>query len=209
MSDWADLLLPLGLVCPVLSWLSVMTGFLATKSAGRGISPVFVPIIGPVLLTAFIIVKEHPHWLIPVSWTLDIGTMAFFVVFPALVWDWWTHSKFTQLVSMQGRSGIEQVHLTLHKRERYCLNKVWNRNRHDLGIVGLGESGRFSSTDDGILLIASFGLRRHLKRTGPTTYLVQEQEDQTSDTRNYSIDGWSLTADRESPSLTTAGIHTH
>ncbi len=194
MPKWGELLLPLGLVCPLVSWLTVIYGLLRARTE-RGYSAVLIPIVGPTLLTAFVIVEGHPSWVIPIVWVLDIGTVAFVAVLPALFVDWWTYSKFTQLVSMQGHSGHEQVHLTLHKSKRYCLKKSWNRR--DLGIIGLGESGHFSVAEDGVVLIADFGLYRHLKQTGPTTYSVQEKGKQAPERRNHSIDGWTLTPDRE------------
>ena len=136
-------LLIAGLIFPTVSLLTCIASLITRWRHGRYASPVFIPFVGPALLTCWVLMAGHLRWLIPVVWLLDVGTVAFLFVLPRLTLEWWQLSAFTRLMTLHGAHGIEKVILTLHRGGRYFLRRSWNRAQGELGIVDLGETGTF------------------------------------------------------------------
>ena len=185
-------LLIAGLSFPILSLLTCIASLVTRWRHDRCASPVFIPFVGPVLLTCWILMDAHSRWLIPVVWLLDLGTVAFLFVLPRLTVEWWHLSAFTRLMTLHGAHGIEKVILTLHRGGRYVVRKSWNRAKGDLGIAGLRETGTFTDDGEVIALASHCGLSRRLQRIDLNTYDVSEPDDNRLELRDYSLDGWRL-----------------
>jgi len=181
-----------GLIFPVLSLLTGIASLLSRRSDQKHSSAVFVPFIGPGLLTCWVLVGHRPLWLIPILWIADIGTLAFLAVAPRLIADWWRLSSFTRILTLSGKQGIESAIITLHSSGHYLLKKSWNRPPGEMGIVSLGEPGTFVHTDDHYELTAHHGMRRILRGIDETTYRVEENPPAKEELRDYSLDGWLL-----------------
>lgn len=185
-------LLIAGLTFPTLSLLTCIASLVTRWRHDRYASPVFIPFLGPALLTCWVLMAGHSRWLIPVVWLLDLGTVAFLFVLPRLTVEWWRLSAFTRLLTLHGAHGIEKVILTLHRGGRYFVRKSWNRAQGKLGIVGLGETGTFLDDGEVIALTSDCGLRRELQRIDVNTYDVSEPNDKRPELRDYSLHGWRL-----------------
>ena len=60
-----DYLLAIGLVFPLLSWLTWIVTRIESSVKKKRVSSISIPIIGPVLLTSWILLDNQPKWLIP------------------------------------------------------------------------------------------------------------------------------------------------
>jgi hypothetical protein len=183
-------LLIIGLLFPVLSWVTAVATSVHYLITRRYASPVFIPIVGPIFLTGWIFVAGYSPWWIPAVWLLDIVTVAFSVALPRIIRDEWRTSRFTLTKTLRGTSGNESVILTLH-RNRYVLRKSWTRNGGS-GLSGLGEPGTFIDTGDRIELVAHHGRKRELKRLDDESYQVVELDARPRDDDNASLDDWRL-----------------
>lgn len=188
----ANTLLILGLIFPVLSWFTAVGGWVHYRTTGRYASPVLVPFIGPILLTAWIFAAGRSPWWIPVVWLADIGTVAFAIVMPRLLREGWRTSRFTLTKTLRGVAGNESVILTLH-RDCYVLRKSW-RSDGDPGPVGWSEPGTFVDHGERIELIAHHGRKRELQRLDERSYRVVELDAGPQHDDTASLAGWRLHA---------------
>ena len=187
-------LLIAGLFFPGLSLLTAPVSAWQSWRYQRHVSPIFIPFVGPILLTCWIILDQRPLWAIPIVWLLDIGTLMFLLVTPRLIRDWWQTSSFTRRLKLQGSVGIEAATLTFHTGGRYLLEKCWNRPPETNGIIGLGEIGTYVEINSGYELTAHHGLRRVLRsidnQTPERSFSVSE--DSPSKENANSLEGWVL-----------------
>ena len=191
-------LLVLGLVFPVISWVTLVLARWTSWRTGRNVSAVFIPLAGPVLLTSWVIFEDKSYWLIPICWIADIGTAAFLYCLPAMVAEWWRTSHFTLCLRLHGNQGTESAVLTLHSGGHYQLTKSWDRPAGTFGIVSLGEPGTYIRDGDKYELTAHHGLRRTLVPIQDsilgTAYSVVELSDLSENQKEYTLAGWTLQA---------------
>lgn len=185
-------LLFFGMILPLISALTCIASAITRWRNGRYASPVLIPVIGPVLLTAWIIVDDVATWSIALVWLLDLGTIAFLLVLPRLAREWWRLSVFTQIMRLKGTQGIQNAIITLHTSGRYFLRKSWNRPPDEIGIVGLGETGSFAQTEDCIKLQSDHGLQRVLQHISNSSFVVEEPDVGRPDLEPYSLRGWHM-----------------
>lgn len=185
-------LLVLGLLFPALSLFTVILSLLDQWLYMRHSSPVFVPLIGPILLTSWGFLTQAPIWLVPVFWVADIGTLTFLAVAPGLIRGWWQISPFTRIATLEGSRDIESAVITLHSTGHYVLKKTWKRPAGEIGIVGLGEGGTFVRSVDGYELNADHGVHRALRETPNGAYAVEEIPPLTENQLAYALQGWVL-----------------
>ncbi len=133
----ADVCLVIGLLFPAISLLTGIGSFVVHWRHKRHSSPLFVPFVGPILLTLWLLLTKKPLWLVPVVWVLDIGTLAFLAIGPRLIADWWRVSSFTKILTLRGARDIQTAIITLHSTGHYVLFK-------SCGIASLGEPGVFA-----------------------------------------------------------------
>jgi hypothetical protein len=194
MKACETLLLAGGLIFPTLSLLTLIASAATRWRSGRYASPVFVPLVGPMLLSIGVLVGGHSAWFIPLVWLTDVGTLAFLVVLPELTRQGWETSRFTRRLSLRGEHDLQRAVITLHRGGRYRLKKSWNRPRGETGIVELGELGMFSETAGGFILVSDHGLSREFSLVVDGAYLVREELHDRPELQNYSLDGWRLEA---------------
>jgi hypothetical protein len=85
------LLLIFGLIFPVVSLFSLIASTtMSTK--GKNVSGIYIPFIGPLLLSAFIIIKDASSWWLLAAWFGDTGTIVFLMAAPAIFKDMLSHS---------------------------------------------------------------------------------------------------------------------
>lgn len=187
------MLLAIGLIFPIISLLSGIASLADRFFKNKHSSPVFVPFIGPILLTAWLVQTGRPTWLIPIVWCADIGTDAFLIMGPRLIRQWWETSSFTRLLTLHGRRGIENVVITLHSTGHYLLRKNWNRARGQKGIMSWAETGEYTQTTDEYCFVAHYhGSRHTLRKTSPEQYIVVEELLPEHLCNMASIKGWTL-----------------
>lgn len=185
-------LLIAGLIFPVISLLTSVASWVHQWRHKKYSSPIFIPFIGPVLLTSWVILAHKPLWFIVIFWVADIGTLAFLAVSPRLIKDWWHTSSLTRILALSGNQDAQSAIITLHSTGHYVLKKSWSRPSGQAGIVGLGEPGTFTRLDNRYALTSHVGLRRILRKMDETAYRVEEEELPREELRNYSLDGWVL-----------------
>ncbi len=185
-------LLIAGLIFPILSLLTCIASLVIRWGNNRYSSPVFIPFVGPMLLTWWVFVAGQTRWLIPLVWLVDLGTIAFLFVLPRMTREWWQLSVFTRLMTLRGSHGIEKVILTLHQGGRYFLKKSWDRSHGELGIVGLGETGTFIDDGEWLKLESHHGLTRRLQRADTNAFDVAEPDTAMPELQNFSLHGWRL-----------------
>ncbi len=195
MTAVGKILLVAGLFFPVISWVTVVLSVFSRWKSDRHASPIFIPLIGPLLLTCWIFGENYSYWLIPVVWMSDIGTVAFIAVLPWLIGEYWNTSRFTCLMTLRGATGIEKAVITLHSTGHYHLEKSWDRAQNESGISSLGESGKFTRDGNDLELQAHDGLRRRLVYTDAATYRVEEYGETQDDSKAQSLQGWHLSVE--------------
>lgn len=197
MSDPLKYLLVVGLLFPAISLVTSLLAWWGLWRYENHSSAVLIPLVGPILLTWWILLKGLSAWLIPVVWVLDIGTVSFFVVCPRLFREWWQISWFTRQLTLHGRQGIEAATLELHAGGHYLLRKEWDRPAGTFGIGAFGEVGTYIGVRDNYELTSHFGLRRILRsldnHDAENSFLVSDEAARNQELREYSLDGWTLT----------------
>jgi hypothetical protein len=179
-----------GLLFPLLS---ILTGIAVLIDRWRGkkhSSPVFIPFIGPALLTAWVMLSHYPLWLIPIVWVGDIGTVAFLIISPKLLSQWWDTCSHTRVLCLHGVNGNQSAELSFHSTGRYHLRKKWQRPPNECGIVSLGELGTFTRTPDAFEMKADHGCSRQLSPVSEGRFQVRAEAELADAYRDYSIVGW-------------------
>lgn len=185
-------LLSAGLFFPVISMLTGICSLVDKWRHKKHSSPVFIPFIGPFLLTSWVIIAHKPLWLIVIVWGADIGTVAFLARSPQLIREWWQTSSFTKILELKGSHDNQCAIITIHSTGYYVLKKSWIRPSGQVGIVGLGEPGTYTQQENRYELTSHVGLQRVLRYTDDRAYLVEEDELLKEELRNYSLNGWVL-----------------
>jgi hypothetical protein len=194
MTALQKLLLIVGLIFPAISWLSGIGSLVYQWRYKKHSSPVFIPFIGPILLTTWAVSTHQPLWIIVMVWVADIGTLGFLAASPALLRDWWRICSFTRVLALNGSKDNQSAIITIHSTGHYLLKKSWTRPPGQTGIVGLGEPGTFTQLEDGYELISHVGLRRLLQKTDEKAYRVEAEELPKQELHDYSLRGWVLRA---------------
>lgn len=187
-------LLVAGLIFPALSLFTGMASLWDRWRRKKHSSPVFMPFIGPIVLTCWVLVVQKPLWWIPLVWMADIGTMVFLLISPRLIADWWHTSSFTRVLTLRGEHDIQHAVITLHSSGHYLLKKSWRRPPGQIGIIALGEPGTFTQTENQYELTSYLGLHRILQKTPEGTYRVEEDTASNESLQNYSLHGWMFTS---------------
>ena len=185
-------LLFLGLIFPAIAWLSVVTGILTAIQEKRSVSFVFIPFVGPISLTIWILVEGHSPWWIMAAWLGDIGTIGSLPSLPHLIRDYWNHSRFTQIMELRGDHGNQSVVITLHQAGNYAFHKSWTLAQGETGTTGLGEPGTFTLEAETIVLISHLGVTRKLIPQENGHFFVDENLGERPDLQQYSLDRWEL-----------------
>lgn len=192
MTPPPTLLLIAGLIFPVISLLSRIGTLVHQWRHKKYSSPVFIPFIGPFLLTSWVICAHKPLWIIGLVWVSDIGTLAFLAVSSRLIREWWRTSTFTRTLTLHGTQDNQRATITFHSTGHYLLKKSWSRPPGQLGIIALGEPGTFNQSENQYALTSHVGLRRVLRETDERAYRVEEQDRPREELRDYSLSGWVL-----------------
>jgi hypothetical protein len=182
-----------GLLFPVISFLSIIAS-VSCSTREHCVSPVVIPLIGPLLLSSWVIVGYHPSWWIPIIWICDLGTAIFLITAPSIIREWWATSKYMLVMELHGDSGIESVVMRLHQNGRYSIYKTWVLEKNQEGTCGLGEPGTYTMEDEVITLVSHLGMKRILTPSEESTFTVEEQTPERTDLERYSLQGWRLTA---------------
>lgn len=178
-------LLLAGLIFPVISWLSFLGSNLQYQLSGKSSSGIYIPFIGPVLISIWILFKDYPVWVIIVPWVVDIGTILFLFALPGLVNELWITSRFTQIFLLIGSKGNQTAEISFHNGGHYVLKKNWNRKDSESGIMSLGEPGTFETKEDALILTSHVGVKRILHKINSEYRVEDNESDET-----YSIDDW-------------------
>jgi hypothetical protein len=123
---------------------------------------------------------------------LDIGTVAFAIVLPRLLREFWNTSAFTRMLTLSGANDAQSVVLTLHSTGHYLIKKSWDLAKGDVGISGLAESGTFWVEGGAFELKSDFGRRRRLVGDVDHGFLVDDRVEDRPEWRAYSLQGWLL-----------------
>lgn len=166
----STLLLVAALLFPALSYLTFALSMYDHWRHNKYSSPIFVPFIGPVLLTVWIVVTGRSVLWIPLAWVLDAGTLAFLTVVPQLATEWWVTSAWTRVRELHARRGVWSARLTLHSTGRYLA--VFERAGQEPGIAGFTRAGSYLDRGDEIELTGSDGHSAKLVRGEDGAYCV-------------------------------------
>ena len=194
MTKLLTALLIAGLIFPALSLLTAVGSLLSHLRRQKHSSPLFLPLIGPIPLTIWVLLAHKALWMIALFWVTDLGTVAFLAASPRLIAEWWRTSSFTRILMLNGTHDEQKAVLTLHSTGHYLLKKFWSRPPGQIGIVGLSEPGTFTHNGSEFVLISHVGLRRILKTAESGAYHVDEDNIRDPKLLNYSLNGWILKA---------------
>jgi len=181
-----------GLVFPTISWLTLVQAVMVGWRKVRGPSVVFIPFVGPVLLTSWILVEGYPLWMIPVVWVLDIGTMCFIAMMPRIIEESCESSKQTRILTLHGVNGNQDVVILFQANGRYSLRKTWDKDKGEYGTSSLGEPGTFSIDGDTINMMSHLGQVRILTKSHEGKFLVEDNILERPGLSRYCIDKWLL-----------------
>jgi hypothetical protein len=178
-----------GAFFPVLSLITGIGSFLSRRRHKKYSSPAFVPFVGPVVLSMWVVSAHKPLWAIPLVWVCDVGTMAFLWVSPRLFSDLWQTSFFTRVAAFEGTEGLQSAVISIHSSGRYLLEKKWRRQPGDLGVSASREVGNVSKHEGTYLLKADNGWSRTL-RPAPEGFLQCVEDQLPTEWRSRSIADW-------------------
>ena len=181
-----------GLVFPTISWLTLFQSWRIAWRKGRGSSVVFIPFVGPILLSWWISVEGHSLWMIPVVWVLDIGTMCFMAIMPRMIKESWESSKYNRMLTLHGVNGNQDVVIEFQKNGKYALRKTWDKDKGEYGTSSLSEPGTFSIDGDTINMVSHVGQARTLTKSSEGTFLVKDNIIERPELHRYCIDKWLL-----------------
>ncbi len=179
------LLLIVGLLFPIVSWVSLALMVYAGKRTGSAQSGIFVPFIGPVLLDVWLVLAGWPTWWLFVPWLLDIGTLFFLFALPRMMRYAWQRSRFTRTLRLIGARPEGAVVLTFYRGGIYTLEQTYEFGR-------FGETGTYVSVFGEFSLIASDGQHRQIRSEGERYVIADDGE-----VGVRQLDGWILS--REIP----------
>lgn len=185
-------LLACGLLFPALSLATVVISGIHKKKTGKHASPVMVPFVGPVFLTAWILLSDRSLWLVPAAWLVDIGTIYTLILAPRLFSEWWRTSSFTRIMTLKGERENQTAALSLHSKGHYLLRKEWKREPGEPGTVSLGEPGTYSGERNRYELISFHGVKRVLLLNTSGCFKVEEEPFEQPLMENYSLKDWTL-----------------
>ncbi len=197
-------LVAFGIFIQLLSALSGLLCWARPKDCNENFSPILVPLFGPLLLTLAILINHWPLWLVPIAWLSDLGTLVLLWYFPAIIRQEWKTSRFTCVLRLKGSVENAQAVLTFHTSGNYLLEKRWVRPKGEEGIVGTGEEGTYTRTENGFRLNfgrqvdrsvvregVAFLIERKLVRT-TEGYLVEEETDLPERWAYHTLRNWIL-----------------
>ncbi len=187
-----DGLLSLGVFFPVISVVTLELAWWTRWSTGRHSSAVLIPVIGPILLTLWILISRKSSWWIPLAWIADPATLVFLIVSPRLWKDYWRYSRWTRIVTLRSQRGGHSVVLSLHIGGHYLLEQDWKSQPvGSLNPLHTGEIGRYESRDGRYELISDGGRSRTLQPTTEANFEVVEHTATAMDAECL-LDGWIL-----------------
>lgn len=176
MELFVRFLLPIGLLFPCLSLLTLVASIL-TARPGHHASAILIPFFGPIVLTGWVLLSGFSPLWIPLVWVLDPGTVLFLPFLPIAVREWWETSRWTEVLRLEGSdpAGDRTAKLTLHRNGRYSL-EVAQPLREDeegefTGGKSGGESGTYQPTPDGYVLLSHTHRTRKVRRSGEGTLI--------------------------------------
>lgn len=164
------LLLIAALLFPALSYLTFALSIYDHWRRDKYSSPIFVPFVGPVLVTVWIVVTGNSLLWVPLAWVLDIGTLAFLAAVPQLATEWWVTSSWTRVREFRAKRGAWSVRLTLHSTGRYLAE--FERAGQELGIAGFMRVGSYLDRGDEIELTGDDGHIARLIRGEDGAYRI-------------------------------------
>ncbi|ATQ74220.1 hypothetical protein CR152_06680 [Massilia violaceinigra] len=179
-------LLVAGCLFPLISWLTLLLSYIVARG-GRSSSGIYIPFVGPALLSIWLVRVDAPHWTLPLPWIADIGTVFFLVWLPRLAREIWQTSRFTRLYKLTGSDGNESVVISFHRGGNYLLQKHWYRPAGEPGMIAIGEPGTFSSQQGIVSLCSHTGRQRYLVPEGAVHAVTDAGE---SD--ELQLQGWRL-----------------
>jgi hypothetical protein len=151
----SNIVLIIGCIFPALSWITFVGSFISEKVTGKHSSPVFIPIIGPVLINLWSLELSQPLWAYILPWILDLGTLSFAYILPGLFKETWQFSKFTKLMTVVSQLDNQTVKLSLQKNNSYIIRYSWSREEGELGILATNDFGTFEKVEDSKFLLTS------------------------------------------------------
>lgn len=135
-------------------------------------SPIFIPFIGPIILTNWILRNGMPLWIVPIVWIGDVGTLAFLSELPSLTREWWQTCNYTKIATLRGSHGAESVVITFHSTGRYLFLK--GKDTPDVADHWrLSLSGEYEETPDGYRL-NGYDVQLVLRETVAGIFVVEE-----------------------------------
>jgi Co/Zn/Cd efflux system component len=103
------------LICGLLFTLLSLSTFILSvinSTDEKNVSGIYIPFIGPVLLTIWVFESGVSLWWIAPAWFLDVGTiLTLFFLLPML----YRHGRFTRILTLEGTEGKKSLTISLHK----------------------------------------------------------------------------------------------
>lgn len=144
-----------GLGLPVLAWLTLIIGYIERKMTGKGSSGILIPVIGPVLLNICSLQMNLSGWTYVIPWVADISTVLFIRHLPSILREIWGFSKYTELLALQSKIGIQTANLSLHKNNLYIIRFTWLRKEDECGIIATNDFGTYQAEGDTKYILTS------------------------------------------------------
>ena len=182
----SNIVLIIGCIFPALSWITFIGSFRSDKVTGKHSSPIFIPIIGPVLINLWSLELAQPLWVYIVPWILDIGTLSFAYILPSLFKETWQFSKFTKLMAVVSQRDNQTVKLSLQKNNSYIIRYSWSREDGELGILAMNDFGSFEKIEENKFLLTSHtGKARLLKKINDEYHCSDKESEGDSNLNGY------------------------
>jgi len=172
-------LFAVGSLWPLLSYLTLAVSFYQAKVNKKNVSPVVIPLLGPLLIDAALLMRHAPPYWLALPWVLDPGT---WFALPPLIKAFWSDSVFNRLALYEAPGAPRSVALTLQKDKEYLLNFRWTRSPGELGLLQVNDLGtyRLEGTPDSdgcrLFLTSHLNITRELVVEGGRLKVVSEDE---------------------------------
>lgn len=182
----SNIVLIIGCIFPALSWITFVSFFITEKVTVKHSSPIFIPIIGPVLINLWSFELAQPLWAYVLPWILDIGTLSFAYILPILFRETWQFSKFTELMTVVSQLDNQTVKLSLQKNNNYIIRYSWSRGDGELGILAMNDFGTFEKISDSKFLLTSHTDKtRILEKVNEEYHCIDKESEGDSNLNGY------------------------
>lgn len=183
-----DILLGVGLFFPVISWITLGLTWWTFNSTGKSSSSIMFPVVGPLLLTGWVLAAGYSAWFIPLLWLIDPFTW----MLPWLLRQFWRISRWTRIETWYGEQKTHSVNLSFYSTGYYVLDQNWKYPHGPYHVTHISEVGQYTVQGDDYDLHSTDGTHRRLCWAAVGSFTLIEHPRAGGSQLPYPLGEWTL-----------------